>query len=62
MSIEYSDKNVPFINLGDGYQIRLEYESFLEEKYAEKAKVELRETPELVSKAIPEFRAMIQSK
>lgn len=61
MSIEYTDKNVPFINLGDGYQIRLEYESVLEEKYAEKAKNELRETPDVVANAITEFREMIKS-
>lgn len=61
MSIEYTDKNVPFINLGDGYQIRLEYESALEEKYVEKARNELRETPEVVENAIAEFREMVKS-
>lgn len=61
MSIEYTDKNVPFVNLGDGYQIRLEYESQLEEKYLEKARSELRETPDVVENALAEFREMIKS-
>lgn len=62
MSIEFTDKNIPFINLGDGYEIRLEYENITEEKYLERAKNELRESPETVEVGIKELRELIKSK
>jgi prefoldin subunit 5 len=62
MSIEFTDKNVPFVNLGDGYEIRLEYENITENKYLEKAKNELRETPENIENGLKELRELIKSK
>lgn len=62
MSIEFTEKNVPFVNLGDGYEIRLEYENITEEKYLEKAKNELRESPEIVENGLRELRELIKSK
>lgn len=62
MSIEFTEKNVPFVNLGDGYEIRLEYENITEEKYLEKAKNELRESPEIVENGLQELRELIKSK
>jgi hypothetical protein len=60
MSIEIGEDKVPFINLGDGYKIRLEYEELKDEKYIEKAKHELRETPELISESMEKLRALIK--
>jgi hypothetical protein len=62
MSIEYTDKNVPFVNLGDGYEIRLEYENISDEKDFKKAREELRETPENVENGLKELRELIKSK
>lgn len=60
MSIEVGDDKIPYIDLGDGYIIRLEYEDLKDEKYIEKARTELRETPEVVKDAIEELRQLIK--
>lgn len=62
MSIVIADDKIPFIDLGEGYKIRLEYEDLTDEKYIEKAKNELRETPEVVKNAVEELRELINSK
>lgn len=54
-----SDK-IPYIDLGNDYKIRLEYEELKEEKYILKAQNELRETPELLEKSMKEFRQLIE--
>lgn len=62
MSIQLGDEGIPFIDLGDGYKIRLEYEDLQEEKYIEKARTELRETPEVVKAAVEELRELIKGR
>lgn len=62
MSIVIGEDKIPFIDLGEGYKIRLEYEDLTDEKYIEKAKTELRETPEVVKVAVEELRELIKSK
>jgi prefoldin subunit 5 len=62
MSIQTDENNIPFIDLGEGYKIRLEFEDLAEEEYIEKAKNELRETPEVATAAIEELRALIKGK
>lgn len=61
MSIEFGSDEVPYINLGQGYQIRLEFEDITNEKYLEKAKNELRETDEVKRQALSELRDLIKS-
>lgn len=61
MSIEYENEKVPFINLGQGYKIRLEFEEIDNEEYLKKAREELRETEDLKQQALREFREMIES-
>lgn len=60
MSIQFGEDKIPFIDLGDGYRIRLEYEDLTDEKYIEKAKNELRESPEAIKNGIEELRALIK--
>lgn len=60
MSIHHGEDGIPFIDLGKGYKIRLEYEDLTDEKYLEKARTELRETPEIVEKSLAEFRQLIK--
>lgn len=62
MSIEFGEDKIPFINLGSGYVIRLEYEDMKDEKYLEKARNELRESPENIENAIAELRKLIKGK
>lgn len=62
MSIEFGEDKIPFINLGSGYVIRLEYEDLTDEKYLEKARNELRESPENIENAIAELRKLIKGK
>lgn len=60
MSIQFGEDKIPFIDLGDGYKIRLEYEDLTDEKYIEKAKNELRESPEAIKNGIEALRALIK--
>jgi prefoldin subunit 5 len=60
MSIEFGEDKLPFIDLGKGYKIRLEYEDLTDEKYIERAKNELRESPENIENAIAELRKLIK--
>lgn len=60
MSIEIGEDKIPFIDLGNGYKIRLEYEEIQDEKYFEKAKNELRESPELVKESMEKLRELIK--
>lgn len=62
MSIKVGDDKIPFIDLGGGYQIRLEYEELSDEKYIEKARIELRESPELAKSSVAELRGLIKGK
>lgn len=61
MSIEYENEKIPFISLGEGYKIRLEFEEIVDKKFLEKAKNELRETDEIKKEALRELREMIES-
>lgn len=61
MIIQYDGDKVPFIDLGNGYKFRLELEEIEDPIYIEKAKEELRETPELTEKSLAEFRMLIKS-
>lgn len=57
-SIKYDDEKLPYIQLGD-LIVRLEnHEPTTEIK--EKARIELRETPEVIGPAIAEFRALVK--
>lgn len=60
MSIKYGDDKLPYIDLGKDYKIRLEYEEVTDEKYVEKARVELRETPEVKQQAIMELKELLR--
>lgn len=60
MSIQYGDDKLPYIDMGKGYTIRLEYEEVTDEKYLEKARVELRETPEIKEQAIKELKELLR--
>ena len=60
MSIKYGDDKLPYIDLGKDYKIRLEYEEITDEKYLEKARVELRETPEVKQQAIMELKELLR--
>lgn len=59
MQIEKIDEHGrPYIEICDGYTVRLEYEE-VPEKYKEKAREELRETPEVVKEALKEMRELL---
>lgn len=60
MSIEVGEDKIPYIDLGNQYHIRLEYEDLKDEYYIEKARNELRETPEVVKEAVEELRQLIK--
>lgn len=62
MSVKFSADKLPYIDLSDGYQIRLEYEEIRDEKYLEKARIELRETPEIKAEAIKELKELLKGK
>jgi len=59
MSIVVGEDKIPYIDLGNQYRIRLEYEDLKDEFYIEKARNELRETPEVVKEAVEELRQLI---
>lgn len=60
MSIKYGADKLPYIDLGKDYKIRLEYEEVTDAKYLEKARVELRETPEVKQQAIMELKELLR--
>lgn len=60
MSIKVGDDQVPYIDVGDNYKIRLEYEEVTDEFYIEKARTELRETPENIAVSLKELRELLQ--
>lgn len=62
MSIKVGDDNVPYIDVGDNYKIRLEYEEVTDEFFIEKARTELRETPENIAASLKELRELLQGK
>lgn len=59
--VKHNDDNIPYIDLGDGLEIRLESEQ-PSEAVIEKARNELREIPEIVEPAIVELRELLKSK
>jgi hypothetical protein len=59
-TIVTGEDQIPYIDLGEGYKIRLEYEDLTDEKYLEKARIELRETPEIVENSLAELRKLIK--
>lgn len=60
LTVKYNENNVPYIGLGD-HEIRLESEDPTE-AMKEKARVELREVPEITGPAIVELREMLKGK
>jgi hypothetical protein len=62
MSIKYGEDKLPYVDLGDGYKIRLEYEEIRDEKYLEKARIELRETPEVKEEALKKLKELLKGK
>lgn len=59
MTLKFDENKIPYIDLENGYSIRLETDELTEEE-AEKAKRELRETPEVVESALKELRVLLQ--
>lgn len=59
MTLKFDENKIPYIDLENGYSIRLETDDLTEEE-AEKAKRELRETPEVVESALKELRVLLQ--
>lgn len=59
-AIKYDDDKTPYIQLGD-LQVRLENQE-PSAIVKEKARTELRETPEIVGSAIEELRALVKGK
>lgn len=57
--MKYDQNGVAFIDLGGGNLVRLEREE-LEEKDREKARVELRETPDVKEKAFKQLSTLLQ--
>lgn len=62
MSMKYGEDKLPFIDLGNGYNIRLEYEEIRDDKYLEKARIELRETTEVKVEALKEIKQLLKGK
>lgn len=58
VTVKYNENNVPYIGLG-AHEIRLESEEPTE-AVMEKARVELRELPEIAGPAIAELREMLK--
>lgn len=61
MSLKFDSNNVPFIEVGQGYVIRLEAEQ-LDGASVEKAEKELRETPENITEGLKQLRILLQGK
>lgn len=59
MEIQYNADGSPFVMWGD-QRIELETSPIEEKFYLEKAATELRETPEVVTKALAELRELIK--
>ncbi|XP_063697583.1 clavesin-2-like [Culicoides brevitarsis] len=57
---KYDEHGRPYIQIKEGYEVRLDYSDLTEED-KEKARVELRETPENVAKGIKELRELINA-
>lgn len=57
----YDEHERPYIKLCEGFTIQIEYDE-VSEVYKEKAKIELRETPENVQKGLEELREMLMGK
>jgi hypothetical protein len=63
MSIKFDEHNLPYIDLESDYKIRLETgEDEISEADKEKARIELREIPEIVEKAHRELNKLLLSK
>lgn len=60
LSVKYNENNVPYIGLGE-HEIRLESEPPTE-AVIEKARIELREQPDITGPAIVELREMLKGK
>lgn len=61
MEIQFGSDGVPFVTWGDN-KIMLELNPIDDEVSKEKAKTELRETPEVVEQALIELRQLLKSK
>ncbi|XP_063697577.1 retinaldehyde-binding protein 1-like [Culicoides brevitarsis] len=57
---KYDKHGRPYLEICKGYEIRLDY-SELSEKDKEKARIELRETPENVEKGLKELRELLEN-
>lgn len=58
---KYDENRRPYVEISNGYCMRLEHDDVTEE-YKEKARKELRETPENVEKGLKELRELLSSK
>lgn len=61
MPILFDENKFPYIDMGNGHRLRLEYEEPSDET-KERAVRELRETPENVAKSIAELKELLKSK
>lgn len=59
MAMKFDEDGVPFVMWGSN-KIQLETNPVSEKKIIEKAEKELRETPEVVEKALAELRELIK--
>lgn len=58
LCVELGSDNIPYVQLGE-YKLRLDLED-LNEEYQERARLELRETPENVEGALVALRGLIK--
>lgn len=61
MEVQFGSDGVPFVTWGDN-KIMLELTPVDDGSSIEKAKIELRETPEVVENALVELRKLLKSK